>query len=87
MDDGSVDGNTTIIHTSSFKEEEVWVLRTELNDKFGLNSELLIHKNKYRVIKIPSTDGERMVSLIKPYIHYSMRRKLPGVGKVIKPLF
>ena len=23
MDDGSVDGNTTIIHTSSFKEEEV----------------------------------------------------------------
>ena len=63
------------------------MLRTELNDKFGLNSELLIHKNKYRVIKIPSTDGERMVSLIKPYIHYSMRRKLPGVGKVIKPLF
>lgn len=30
------------------------------------------------MIKIPSTDGERMVSLIKPYIHDSMRIKLPG---------
>lgn len=39
MDDGSVDGNTTIIHTSSFKEEEVLLLSTELNDKFRLNSE------------------------------------------------
>lgn len=57
------------------------MLSTELNVKFGLNSELLIHKDKYRVIKIPSTDGERMVSLIEPYIHESMRRKLPGGGR------
>lgn len=42
---------------------------------------MLIHKVKYRVIKIPYTDGERMVSLIKPYIHERMRRKLP-MGKV-----
>ena len=81
MDDGSVDGRTTIIHTSNFKEKEVRLLSTELNEKFGLNSEVLTHKVKYKVIKIPSTDGERMVSLIRPYIQESMSRKLP-VGKV-----
>ena len=70
-----------IIHTSNFKEEEVLLLSKELNEKFRLSSEVLIHKVKYRVIKIPYTDGERIVSLIKPYIHESMRRKLP-MGKV-----
>ena len=80
MDDGSVDGKTTIIHTSNFKGEEVLLLSTELNEKFGLSSEVLTHKVKYRVIKIPYTDGERMVSIIKPYIHESMRRKIP-MGK------
>ena len=81
MDDGSVDGKTLIIHTSNFKEEEVLLLSTELNEKFGLRSEVKNHKVKYRVIKIPYTDGERMVSLINPYIHESMRRKLP-IGRV-----
>lgn len=44
MDDGSVNGRTTIIHTYNFKEKEVCLLSTELNDKFGLNSEVLTHR-------------------------------------------
>lgn len=80
MDDGSVDGKTTIIHTSGFKEDEVKILSKELNEKFGFNSEVIIHKSKYFVIKIPYINGELLRNKISPYIHGSMERKLAKIN-------
>ena len=38
MCDGSLDGNTMILHTQSFTKEEIIILSSELNTKFNLNS-------------------------------------------------
>ena len=78
MDDGSLqnDKKTLIIHTQSYTEKEVNLLSFELNKKFELDSKVIIHKKKYWVIKIPSNYFEKLLKLIKPYIHPSMNYKI-----------
>ena len=63
MDDGSLNGKVTIIHTSGYEEKEVKILSAELNEKFGFRSEVIKHKEKYRVIRIK--EGERLSELVR----------------------
>lgn len=79
MDDGSLDKNKKmmIIHSQSFDYEINKLLSKGINEKFNLNSEVIIHKNKYYVIRIPSKDHKILHNLIKDYLHDSMLYKLP----------
>lgn len=79
MDDGSLqkDRKTLIIHTQSYKENEVLLLSNELNEKFHLNSKVILHKKFYYVILIPRHNSALLRSIISPYIHSSMTHKLP----------
>ena len=77
MCDGSLNGNTMILHTQSYSHSENILLSLELNQKFDLHSQVIKHKGKYWVIKIPSEDAKLLRSLIAPYIIPSMEYKLP----------
>lgn len=77
MCDGSLNGNTMILHTQSYSHSENIILSQELNQKFGLHSQVIQHKGKYWVIKIPSEDAKILRDLIAPYIIPSMEYKLP----------
>lgn len=81
MGDGSLqnDKKTMILHTQSFTYDENLVLSNELNEKFGFSSEVILHKKIYWVIKIPSSDALLLYSLIKDFIHSSMKYKLPTI--------
>jgi hypothetical protein len=57
MCDGSLDGNTMILHTQGFTKEGITILRNKLNQKFGLHSEVIVHKHMYTVIRIPYIDA------------------------------
>lgn len=79
MGDGSLqnDRKTMILHTQSFTYDENLVLSNELNEKFGFYSEVILHKKIYWVIKFPSSEALLLYSLIKDFIHSSMKYKLP----------
>jgi len=78
MDDGSLqnDNKSMIIHTQSYRKEEVGKLSIELNEKLKLNSRVIPHKKIYWVILIPSGDNKILLGLIERYIHNSMRYKI-----------
>jgi hypothetical protein len=79
MDDGSLDKNKKMmtIHSQSFSYEINSLLSEGINKKFNLNSEVIIHKDKYYVIRIPSKNHKILHNLIKPHLHNSMLYKLP----------
>jgi hypothetical protein len=79
MGDGSLqnDKKSMILHTQSYSQAENLILSSELNKKFGFESKVISHKNKYWVIIIPSKDAVLLYNLIKDYIHPSMKYKLP----------
>lgn len=60
-------------------KEEVEVMCKELRDKFKL--ETWVGNNKGPVIKISGRSYERFMDLVGPFIHESMRYKLPSNRK------
>jgi hypothetical protein len=80
MCDGSLqkDHKTMILHTQSFNYETNLVMSKELNVKFNLNSEVIVHKYNYYVIKIPKENSKILNNIIKIYIIDSMKYKLPN---------
>jgi hypothetical protein len=49
MGDGSLqnDKKSMILHTQSYSQAENLILSSELNKKFGFESKVISHKNKY----------------------------------------
>jgi hypothetical protein len=80
MCDGSLQKNrkTMILHTQSFNYETNSILSKELNDKFNLNSEVIVHKHKYFVIKIPKENYKNLNNILKNHILDSIKYKLPN---------
>lgn len=78
MDDGSLqkDKKTMILHTQGYKGDEIMLLSKELNEKFKLESKVISHKEKYKVIEIPRKNNKELVKLIEGYIHEEMKYKL-----------
>jgi hypothetical protein len=81
MSDGSLQKNllTMILHTQSFSYEENVILSYELNEKFKFNTQVILHKKKYWVIKFNSNDALNLKNLIKPYMHSSLAYKIPKI--------
>lgn len=77
MGDGSLDGQTMILHTQGFTKEENNIISEELNIKFGLHSEVIPHKHKYYVVRIPYTDGPKLSALISPHMLPMFKHKIP----------
>jgi hypothetical protein len=79
MGDGSLnkDKKTIVLHTQSYTKTENIILSTELNEKFGFRSTVVLHKEKYLVVKFNSKDALILYNKIKPYIIESMAYKLP----------
>lgn len=79
MCDGSLDKNkkTLILHTQSFTKAENYLLSRELNQKFGFNSKVIEHKDKYWVIRFDIKDASLIHDLIKSHMIASMEYKLP----------
>lgn len=77
MCDGSLNGNSMILHTQSFTQAENIMMSNELNEKFGLHSVVIPHKKIYFVIKFPTTDRARIRELILPHMIPSIMYKVP----------
>jgi hypothetical protein len=81
MGDGSLNKNknrkTMVLHTQSYTKTENFILSTELNEKFGFRSEVVLHKKIYYVVKFNSKDALILYNIIKSYIIESMAYKLP----------
>lgn len=79
MCDGSLqnDKKSLILHTQSYNKREHQYLSNELNRKFQLHSRILVHKEKYYVIYIPSQDSGRVSKLISKYMIPSFNYKIP----------
>lgn len=77
MCDGSLNGNTMILHTQGFSLDENMIISSELNQKFGFNSGVIPHKNKYWVVRIPAANAGVLRDLISPYMIPSMLYKVP----------
>lgn len=80
MCDGSLDKakRSMILHNQDFTQQENQILSSELNTKFGLHTQVIKHKLKYYVIKIPVDDAQILRTLMQPYILPSMIHKLPS---------
>jgi len=52
MGDGSLqkDQKTMILHTQSYTRLENFILSEELNEKFGFTTEVILHKEKYKLL-------------------------------------
>jgi hypothetical protein len=85
MGDGSLqkNGQTMILHTQSYNENENFILSKELNEKFGFQTVVKLHKNIYWIIQFSKEDALILHNLIKPYIIQSMAYKLPIVESEI----
>ena len=68
-----------ILHTESYTYEENIIISNELNDKFGFNSTVISHKQKYWVIKFNKTDNLLLKKFIEPHVHPSFKYKIPKV--------
>ena len=79
--DGSLQNykKTIILHTQGYTYTEKLILSSELNEKFGFESKVISHKEKYWVIKFSSKDGSTLKRLIKPYVHSSFKYKIPKI--------
>jgi hypothetical protein len=68
-----------IIHTQGDSREENFLLAAMINDKFGMNSTVIPHKNKkkYFVISIPSYNYLTLRNLIKPHMIEYFAYKIP----------
>ncbi len=77
MGDGSLDGQTMILHTQGFTKAENDIISEELNAKFGLHSTVIMHKGKYYVVRIPGVDGPRLNALISPHVLPMFSHKVP----------
>jgi hypothetical protein len=78
MGDGSWKGYGLRLHTNNFTKDEVELLISSINRKFGFSSSINIankSKSQY-TIYIPSKDIENLRSLVIPYILPSFRHKL-----------
>lgn len=84
MCDGSLqkDGQTMILHTQGFNFFENTLLSNELNQKFGIDSNVIVHKHKYYVIKIPKYNYAILYNIVSEYIIPSMRYKIEKNNKV-----
>ena len=78
MDDGSLKSKfhkARIINTRCFNESDLARLRDMLIDKFGITTTLRNQKEG-KQLYIPSTEIEKFISIVKPYIHKSMEYKI-----------
>lgn len=85
--DGSIDGKGKAItlNTQGFSAPEVEQLAYELQEKFGLLSsvKLDVKANKtYYYIQISGKSYDTFIDLVNPYMHESMRYKLPSARKI-----
>ena len=86
MDDGgkldysSNQGKGIVYNTQGFKTEEVERMCKELRDKFKFDT--WVGNNKGPVIKISGRSYERFMDIVGPFIHESMRYKLPSNRKL-----
>lgn len=86
MSDGSLqnDLKSMILHSQSFTWAENTILSGELNAKFGLNSRVIAHKEKYSVIFIPQTDAAILKELIGPHMIPYFSYKVPVVKSTVQ---
>jgi hypothetical protein len=84
MDDGGkLDYNKNsknkglVLNTHSFTKSEVEMISIELSNKFKLNTEVRLNKNK-NIIVIKSNSYKTFTDLTYSYIIPSMRYKLPN---------
>ena len=82
LDYSSNEGKGVVYNTQGFKMEEVEVMCKELRDKFNL--EAWVGVNKGPIIKISGRSYERFMDIVGPFIHESMRYKLPSNRKKSK---
>ncbi len=78
MDDGSLKSRfhrARIINTQCFSEMDLKRLQDMLAKKFGILTTLRNQKEG-KQLYIPSTEIEKFVSIVKPYIHQSMVYKI-----------
>jgi len=76
MDDGAKAGSGFFLHTDGFSKEDVVLLLSVLDSKFGLKCSLRQrHKDQY-AIYISAHSKERFIGLINTFIHPSMQYKL-----------
>lgn len=78
MDDGGKSVyNQTILHTRSFRKEEVEYLQLVLDKNFGLRTRLEEKKPNQWVIYIPvRQDKVKLKDIVGPYMHESMLYKV-----------
>lgn len=76
MDDGAKAGSGLFLHTDGFSKEDVVLLLSVLDSKFGLKCSLRQrHKDQY-AIYISAHSKEQFIGLINTFIHPSMQYKL-----------
>lgn len=77
MDDGGKSVyNQTIIHTRSFKKEDVEYLQKVLNKNFELITRLEEKTQDQWVIYIPVRQKIKLIDIVGPYMHKSMLYKV-----------
>ena len=81
MDDGSRKSHQTcslLLNTQCFEEGEVMRLVQALKQRFDLDTRMRRQKEGFQIF-IPSSEARRFVEIIQPYLHTSMRYKVPMV--------
>lgn len=76
MNDGSITPSGFILHTKSFKLEEVYKIAGILHYKFNLHCTVQLHEKKYPVIYIKKISIPHLVNLVSPYFHKDFKYKL-----------
>lgn len=86
MDDGSADRSGYVLHTNSFKKEDVELLVRVLLENFNLVCSIHTANNKKKkpyMIYIKAESRERFKELVSPYIipHFEYKLKIRGSRK------
>ncbi|MEK6913574.1 MAG: hypothetical protein AABW47_02785 [Nanoarchaeota archaeon] len=77
-DDGSYDNSQgyIILCTNAFSLKEHELMKEFFNHKFGLDPTIGFRDGKYYYLRFKKEDSKKLIEIIKPFIHNSMRYKI-----------
>lgn len=78
MDDGNKSKRTIVLNTQGFTDEDNYWLVKFFEKRFHLKFSVVLHKRKYKVLRLLTESSPRFITIVEKYLTPDMMYKLDG---------